>query len=98
MKILGMVASFRKYGNSEIAVKEALLGAEEAGAETKLLRLTDYNIKPCTGCMRCVFKKKQCPLQDDVETIHKEMAVADAFYFRGSRLYPSKCRHLKDAS
>jgi multimeric flavodoxin WrbA len=40
--------------NTEIMVKEALMGAEEAGAEVQFLRLHDYNIKPCTGCNSCV--------------------------------------------
>jgi multimeric flavodoxin WrbA len=41
--------------NTEIMVKEALMGAEEAGAEVQFLRLQDYYIKPCTGCNSCVI-------------------------------------------
>jgi multimeric flavodoxin WrbA len=41
--------------NTEIMVKEALMGAEEAGAEVQFLRLQDYYIKPCTGCNSCAI-------------------------------------------
>ena len=54
MKILGITCG-RKMSNSEILVKEALMGAEELGAEVELIRLNDLNIKPCTGCNACVI-------------------------------------------
>lgn len=53
MKILGLSCG-RKMGNTEILIKEALMGAEEKGAEVELVRLHDLNIKPCTGCNSCV--------------------------------------------
>lgn len=39
MKILGLNGSERKLGNTEILVKEALMGAEEEGAQVEMLRL-----------------------------------------------------------
>ena len=53
MKVLG-ISCGRRMSNTEIMVKEALMGAEEAGAEVQFLRLQDYHIKPCTGCNSCV--------------------------------------------
>ena len=37
MKVLGLVGSVRRLGNSEILTKEALMGAEEEGAEVDKL-------------------------------------------------------------
>jgi multimeric flavodoxin WrbA len=54
MKILGLTCG-RKLSNTEIVVKEALMGAEEMGAEVELVRLLDLDIKPCTGCNSCVI-------------------------------------------
>jgi len=54
MKVLG-ISCGRRMSNTEIMVKEALMGAEEAGAEVQFLRLQDYYIKPCTGCNSCVI-------------------------------------------
>ncbi len=78
MKVLGMVCSYRKMGNTEIAVKEALMGAQEAGAQVAMIRLTDYRIEPCRGCMSCVFKKVECPVQDDAHKVYRILTRYDA--------------------
>ena len=54
MKVLGISAG-RHGGNSDIAVKEALLACREAGAECTFINLFDYNILPCTGCESCTM-------------------------------------------
>ena len=54
MKVLGLTCG-RKLSNTEILVKEALMGAQEMGAEVEIIRLMDLNIKPCTGCNSCVI-------------------------------------------
>ncbi len=41
MKVLGIVTSPRKGGNTEILVSEVLASAQEAGAETELLLVRD---------------------------------------------------------
>ncbi|MGB9807863.1 MAG: flavodoxin family protein [Thermosulfidibacteraceae bacterium] len=78
MRVLGIVGSFRKFGNTEILVRETLLGAKSQGAEVSILRLTDYTIKPCTGCMRCVFKGSKCHIEDGAEKIFSMMVDHDA--------------------
>ena len=45
MKVLGLTCG-RKASNTEILVKEALMGAEENGAEAEIVRFMDLNIKP----------------------------------------------------
>ncbi|MCM8711238.1 flavodoxin family protein [Clostridium sp. SYSU_GA19001] len=70
MKILG-ISCGRKMSNTEILVKEALMGAEEMGAEVELVRLQDLNLKPCTGCNACVISllekggAGECVIKDD---------------------------------
>lgn len=78
MKVLGIVGSCRKMGNTEIVVKEALFSAKEAGAEARLVRLTDFKIEPCKGCMTCVFKKRPCPVEDDAHRVYERMREFDA--------------------
>ena len=56
VKILGLSCG-RKMGNSEVLVREALMGARELGAETEIIRLFDMNIKPCIGCEKCVYDR-----------------------------------------
>lgn len=70
MKVLGLTCG-RKMSNTEILVKEALMGAEEMGAQVEIVRLLDLDIKPCTGCNSCVidlFEKAgsgQCVIRND---------------------------------
>ena len=65
MKVLALNGSFRKNGNTEILLKQALMGAESEGAEVEILRLTDYKIEPCRGCGLCLFRENVCQVQDD---------------------------------
>lgn len=55
MKVLGLVGSVRRLGNSEILTKEALMEAEQEGAEVEILRLTDYEVRACQGGGTCLF-------------------------------------------
>jgi len=65
MKILALNGSVRQNGNTEILLKQALMGAETEGAEVEILRLTDYKIQPCRGCGLCLFRENVCQVQDD---------------------------------
>jgi multimeric flavodoxin WrbA len=53
VKILGINGSPR-HATTEWAVEMALKAAESMGyVETELVSLGDYDLKPCTGCMKC---------------------------------------------
>jgi len=77
LRILGLVASYRKMGNSEVLVRVALRAAGEEGAETELLRLTDLDIRPCKGCMACLFKGERCAIKDDMPRLLDALVEAD---------------------
>lgn len=80
MKILGIVASCRKYGNTEILVKEALMSAREKGAKVDIIRLTDYRILPCEGDAQCLFGNRACKHsgKDDFESLLNKIYNFDA--------------------
>nr|MDO8082513.1 flavodoxin family protein [Candidatus Freyarchaeota archaeon] len=86
LKILGLVGSYRKLGNTEVLVREALMSAKEMGAEIEMLRLTDLNIKPCKGCMACVFKNSDCKIEDDANFFFSKLFEADGIIL-GSPIY-----------
>jgi len=85
-KVIGL--SFgKKNGNSEIFLKAALMGAEEAGAETEIIRVMDLDVRPCKGCGAClrrpggnddptVFQAGSCP-HDDVDWILEKTLLGD---------------------
>ena len=92
MKILGVTCG-RNNSNTEIMVKEALMGAKEAGAEVEIIRLHDLVIKPCTGCNSCVidlFEKGgsgRCVIKDDdFDFINDKILDCDGLVL-GSPLY-----------
>ena len=68
MKLLGLSCG-RKMGNCEILLKEALMGAEEVGAEVEIIRMRDLDIKPCLWCQPCPVMTKrsidECIINDD---------------------------------
>lgn len=76
MKILGIVGSRRKKGNTYSTVKKVLESAKENNAETKLINLSDYKINPCTGCEGCKDSFK-CIIKDDFDSIVSLIQNAD---------------------
>lgn len=76
MKVIGIVCSPRKGGNTEILVQEALTGARASGAETELLTTRDKEIKFCDGCLSCQ-RTGACHIKDDMQLIHEKMLDAD---------------------
>lgn len=73
-KILGIVGSPRRGGNTDLLVEEILRGAKESGAETEKLFLHELKINPCDGCNVC-FKNKNgnCKYEDDFTVVKQKM-------------------------
>jgi multimeric flavodoxin WrbA len=84
MRILGIVGSRRKLGNTEIMVKEALKGAREEGAEIAILRITDLYVKECNGCEACVIKGEECRLNDDMAFFEEQLNMSDGLIIGGA--------------
>lgn len=76
MKILGIMCGPRKGGNNEILLREALSGAQEGGAVTELLSLSNMDLQPCDGCLSC-RKTGTCHIKDDMGKIHEALLAAD---------------------
>lgn len=85
MKVLGIICSPRKGGNTEILMQEAMAGAQESGAETELVTVRNKEIKPCDGCLSCVETGK-CHLQDDMQAIYPKILSADGIIW-GTPVY-----------
>ncbi|HXZ95042.1 MAG TPA: flavodoxin family protein [Dehalococcoidia bacterium] len=85
MRILGIVCSARKGGNTEILVKEALASAQEAGAQTELVSVIGKSIAPCDGCGSC-GKTGVCHIKDDMQPLYEQLGAADGIIF-GSPVY-----------
>jgi multimeric flavodoxin WrbA len=85
MKVLGIICSARKGGNTEILVQEALTAAKERGADVELLNISEMKIAPCDGCMTC-RQKGECRIKDDMQRIYTKLLAADGVIL-GSPVY-----------
>jgi len=85
MKILGVVGSPRKGGNTEILMRELFEEAHEAGCETEMFRMCEKHVAPCDACAAC-FEVGSCVLQDDMQELYSMFEGADAIIF-GSPVY-----------
>jgi multimeric flavodoxin WrbA len=77
-EILGIAASYRRWGNSECSLRLVLNAAREAGADTEFRRLTDFNLLHCRGCLKCVYGEEGCPLEDDLYSLLELCEAADS--------------------
>jgi multimeric flavodoxin WrbA len=78
MKVLGLATSVRKWGNTDLLVHAALNAARAEGAETRMIRVADLELKPCTGCMACVFKEVDCVIPDRLGEVLEALRWSDA--------------------
>ena len=75
MRILGIVSSPRRGGNSELAVKEILRAF--TGEERVMINLNDLNISNCDACYSCVPKGKKCRIDDDLDFLIRNIKHSD---------------------
>lgn len=76
MKIIGLLSSPRKNGNTKVLLDAVLNGAKESGADIETIYLADKNIEYCKGCLGCMASGK-CPINDDFEWIKNKIMEAD---------------------
>ena len=87
MKIIGIIASPRKEGNTAWTVNKILEGAKEKGAETRAWYFSDLDIKPCIGCLCCHDEGNHgCIIRDDLQELYSAIEDADALVL-GSPVY-----------
>ncbi len=81
MKVLAVVGSPRKAGNTDILVEEFLQGAEERGAEARKIYLNDLKVGCCQACGHCSTAKPWdgCAMKDDMIAVHEALNWCDAF-------------------
>ena len=84
-RILGVVGSPRREGNTHILVQRILDGAAEAGAQINLLMLNGLAIRECDGCHAC-WKGKNCCKSDDMIDVYPRLTDSDVIVF-GTPVY-----------
>jgi len=79
-KVLVLLGSPRRKGNSAILAEQITKGAKSGKAKVETIYLHGKNIAPCKGCMSCQKKgSKGCSIQDDMQEIYLKLIESDAW-------------------
>lgn len=88
MKVIGILGSPRREGNTEILLDEALRGASDHGGLCEKIVLRDLKITPCLEIYKCA-EDGVCAIQDDMQPlfpkiVHAErLIIASPVFFYG---------------
>lgn len=92
MKAIFFNCSPRKNKNTALMLKEAMKGAEAAGAETELVNIYDIQFQGCKSCFACKLKNSKtngiCAIKDDLRPVLERARQADVVVI-GSPVYYS---------
>jgi multimeric flavodoxin WrbA len=77
-KILALMSSPRKNGNSTLLGQKIADGATAAGARVEVLNLAKMTIRPCIACDKChAADDKFCIIRDDMRNLYQKVMDAD---------------------
>ncbi|MEW6594938.1 MAG: flavodoxin family protein [Thermodesulfobacteriota bacterium] len=74
--LLAINGSPRRRGNTETLLAAIGNGTSVAGADWEVIRVSDLDIHPCTGCGGCE-KTGECVLEDDMTALYPKILAAD---------------------
>jgi multimeric flavodoxin WrbA len=94
IKVLGLSTSPRANGNSNLLLRQALAGAQSAGASAEYIRLSDLNIAPCNEC-NCCYTTGTCRIEDDYHTLSGKLLNTDRLIFATPIFFMSVCAQAK---
>jgi len=78
-KIIVVVGSPRKHGNSATLAEQVVAGAEAGGADVESFQLHEMGISPCTACDSCRDESaKDCVIDDQMKSLYPKLREADA--------------------
>ena len=82
-KIMAIIGSPRKGGNTEILTDQVIEGCKSKGdVEVEKFFIIDKDIKYCDGCVTCIAtQERKCVIKDDMKGILKRMVGCDGFIF-----------------
>ena len=79
-KVLVLLGSPRKKGNSAALAARIAKGAESAGAQVETVYLHGMKIKPCQSCYTCQKpESKGCAIDDDMQEIFQKLIEHDSW-------------------
>jgi len=97
MKVLAIVGSARKEGNTTALTKIVFKELEKEGIETELIELAGKNLKGCVACYKCFHNKdKSCIIKnDDMNELISKMTEADAVILGSPTYFANVSSNIK---
>ena len=81
-KVVILLGSPRKKGNSALLAREIAAGAKAAGASVESLFLHGLKIAPCSACEACHQPGATgCVIRDDMQQVYPKLKAADAIVY-----------------
>ncbi len=97
-KVVILLGSPRKKGNSAILAAEAAKAAKAAGASVESIYLQGLKIRPCTACDACQRKPgRGCIIRDDMQRVYPKLRRADAILFATPVYWANMTGQMKTA-
>ena len=76
-KVVVLVGSVRKGGNTDLLAQAFVNGAKESN-EVEVISVADYKVNPCIGCNSCFAREEnKCFQNDDMTVIYDKLKEAD---------------------
>lgn len=94
MNIIAIYGSPRANGNTDLLLKQAVLGAREAGAHVEEILLRDLKISPCLEIYGCKSTGR-CVIQDDFQNIQDLLMASDAVMLASPIFFYTVSAHTK---
>ncbi len=83
-RVLVLDSSYRKNGNSALALRFFQRCLEEKGASVEYLRLAESGVGQCRGCRLCFDRgEAACPLSDGLLPLYEKLAHCDLLILGG---------------
>ena len=93
-QVLGIMASARKAGNTDMLLDAALEEARQSGAQTDKIIINDLKFVPCQACVE-VRDDGLCKIQDDFQKIYEAVLNADSIIVASPVYFGSISAQLK---
>ena len=94
MKILAIIGSRRKNGNTSCLIQSLLAPAGKGGAQTETIFLGDYNFGGCTGCEGC-RSSWECVIKDDFAQVVQKLDDAEGIILASPTYWYSVTSDMK---
>jgi multimeric flavodoxin WrbA len=94
LKVIAIVGSPRKNGNTEILASHTLESIAGEDLDTELVPLAGLDIRPCNACMACT-KEEQCAIKDDLFPLYLKMKASDGIILASPVYYGSATALIK---